>query len=121
MDVKMNLRIVTKNHAADPEIVFLTKSISKPNGHATAMPTAWKLKKFCLQASLWDQLSNTSKISKIIRRNKELHVKFEGNVSFEVTRGHKMQKTVKPSEIGISSWASDRLKTWKKELSLQLI
>ena len=27
---KMNLRIITKNHVADPEIGFLTKSISKP-------------------------------------------------------------------------------------------
>ena len=41
--VKMNLKIITKNHAADPEIGFLPKSISKPNGCATAMPTAWEL------------------------------------------------------------------------------
>ena len=34
----------TKNHAADPEIEFLAKSISKSNGCATAMPTAWELK-----------------------------------------------------------------------------
>ena len=40
----MNLRIITKNHAADPEKRFLTKSISKPNGCATAMPTAWELR-----------------------------------------------------------------------------
>ena len=39
----MNLRTITKNHEADPEIGFLTKSISKPNGRATAMPTAWEL------------------------------------------------------------------------------
>ena len=39
----MNFRIVTKNHAADPEIEFLTKSISKPYGRATAKPTAWEL------------------------------------------------------------------------------
>ena len=39
----MNLRIITKNHAADPEIGFLTKSISKLHGRATAMPTAWEL------------------------------------------------------------------------------
>ena len=45
MTVKMNLRIITKNHAADPEIGFLSKSISKPNGCATAMPTAWELRK----------------------------------------------------------------------------
>ena len=44
MAVKMNLRIITKNHAADPKIGFLAKSISKPNGCATAMPTAWELK-----------------------------------------------------------------------------
>ena len=43
MGVKMNLRIITKNHSTNPEIGFLTKSISKPNGHATAMPTAWEL------------------------------------------------------------------------------
>ena len=40
MAVKMNLMIITKNHAADPEIGFLTKSISMPDGCATAMPTA---------------------------------------------------------------------------------
>ena len=38
--VKMNLRITTKNHAADPEKGFLTKSIEKPYDRATAMPTA---------------------------------------------------------------------------------
>ena len=36
MAVKMNLRIITKNHAADPEIGFIAKLIS--------MPTAWELK-----------------------------------------------------------------------------
>ena len=37
----MNLRITTKNHAADSEIGFLKKSMkfSKPY-----MPTAWELK-----------------------------------------------------------------------------
>ena len=44
MAVKMNLRIKTKNYAADPEKGILTKSISKPNGFATAMPTALELK-----------------------------------------------------------------------------
>ena len=43
MAVKMNLRIITRNHAADPEIGFLAKSISKSIGGATAMPTAWEL------------------------------------------------------------------------------
>ena len=46
MDVKLNLRIITKNHAADLEIGLLTKSISKPNGCAMAMPTAWELSDF---------------------------------------------------------------------------
>ena len=36
MGLKMNLRIISKNHEADREIGFLTKSISKPYGHATA-------------------------------------------------------------------------------------
>ena len=46
MAVKMNLRIITKNHAAYPEIGFLPKSISKPKGYATAMPAAWELRRF---------------------------------------------------------------------------
>ena len=41
---KMNSRVVTRNHSADPEIGFLTKSIPKPYGRATAMPPAWELK-----------------------------------------------------------------------------
>ena len=40
----MNLGIMTKNHAVDPEKGFLTKSILKPYGRATAMPPAWELK-----------------------------------------------------------------------------
>ena len=43
MGVKMKLSIITKNHATDPEIGFLTKSILKPYGRATAMPPAWEL------------------------------------------------------------------------------
>ena len=35
-----NTRIKAKNSTADPEIRFLKKSISKPYGRATAMPTA---------------------------------------------------------------------------------
>ena len=41
---KNELRIIMKNHAADPGKRFLTKSISKPNGCVTAMPTAWELR-----------------------------------------------------------------------------
>ena len=37
---QMNLRMITKNHAADPEIGLLAKSISKSYGRATAMPPA---------------------------------------------------------------------------------
>ena len=43
MGVKIDLRIITKNHASDSELRFFTKSISKPYDHATAMPTAWEL------------------------------------------------------------------------------
>ena len=39
----MNFRITTKNHEIGPEIGFLTKSISKPYGRATALPPAWEL------------------------------------------------------------------------------
>ena len=43
MAVKMNLKIIMKNHAADRKIGFLAKSISKSKGCATAIPTAWEL------------------------------------------------------------------------------
>ena len=43
MAVKMILRIITNNHAADPEKGFLTKSISKPFDRATAKPRAREL------------------------------------------------------------------------------
>ena len=43
MAVKINLTIITRNHAGDPEIGFLAKSISKSNGCATAMSKAWEL------------------------------------------------------------------------------
>ena len=36
----MDLRIITKNQAADQEKGFLTKSGSEPYGRETAMPTA---------------------------------------------------------------------------------
>ena len=42
MGVKVNVRIITKNHAADPEKEFLTKLISKLYDRATAMPQAWE-------------------------------------------------------------------------------
>ena len=43
MNVKIHLRIIKKNDEVGPEIWFLTKSILKPYGRATAMPTAWEL------------------------------------------------------------------------------
>ena len=46
LGVKMNFRIITKNHAADPEKEFLKNSISKPYGPATVMPPARELNKF---------------------------------------------------------------------------
>ena len=39
----MNLRIITKNDAADPEIGFLTKSILKQYERTAAVATAWEL------------------------------------------------------------------------------
>ena len=43
MGVKMKLRKIPQNHAADPEKGSLAKSISKPYGRATAMPPALEL------------------------------------------------------------------------------
>ena len=44
MAVKMNLSIITTNHAVDPEIRFIPKSISKSSSCATGMPTALELR-----------------------------------------------------------------------------
>ena len=57
--VKMNLRIIKKNHAADPEIEFLAKLISKSNRCATAMPTAWELNKII---SAGKMMNNTGRL-----------------------------------------------------------
>ena len=43
MNVKMNFRIITNNNAANPEIGFLTASISRPYGRTRVITTAWKL------------------------------------------------------------------------------
>ena len=51
--LKKNLRKITENHAADLEIGFLTKPISKPCGRATAMPTTWELIKPFPFLSFW--------------------------------------------------------------------
>ena len=39
----MNLRKITRNHEADPEIAFLTKSIRKPYERVTERPSASEL------------------------------------------------------------------------------
>ena len=43
MDVTINLRVITKNLAADSYKEFLTKSILKPYDRAAAIPTVWEL------------------------------------------------------------------------------
>ena len=43
MGLKMNLRKITRNHEADPEIEFLTKSIRKPYERVTERPSASEL------------------------------------------------------------------------------
>ena len=45
MGIKKNLRLITKNHAADPEIVFLEKSFSKPYGPYGMAHTVWAIPK----------------------------------------------------------------------------
>ena len=43
MAVKMNLRMITKNHAADPEKGFVAKIDFKAVQPHVAMPQAWEL------------------------------------------------------------------------------
>ena len=57
---KMNLRIITKYHTADPEIGFLAQSISKLYARATAMPPSWELK--ILMKSILNNFIKNSKI-----------------------------------------------------------
>ena len=45
MGLKMNSRIIRKNHAAYAEIGFLTKLILMPYDRATAMPPLYELMK----------------------------------------------------------------------------
>ena len=42
----MNFRIITENHASDPEKGFLIKSIAKLYSRATALPTVLELTVF---------------------------------------------------------------------------
>ena len=49
----INLRIITKNHEAVPEIAFRTKSISKLYGRAMSMPTALELMLYQLEDRLY--------------------------------------------------------------------
>ena len=44
MDLKMNLRIITKNHADDSKIGSLLKIDFKAEWTHESMPTAWELK-----------------------------------------------------------------------------
>ena len=43
MGNKINFRTIKKNNAADSEIGFLTKSMSKPFGRGTDFPAALEL------------------------------------------------------------------------------
>ena len=43
MDVKMNLRIITKNHADDSKIGFPLKIDFKAEWTHESMPTAWEI------------------------------------------------------------------------------
>ena len=49
MGEQMNLRILTQNYAADPEIGFIKKSILKPDDRTVAMSTAWELHMFSIR------------------------------------------------------------------------
>ena len=51
MGAKMNVRMIRKNHAADLEKGFPTKSILKSDPRTPAMPTAWELIYFFNQES----------------------------------------------------------------------
>ena len=85
MGVKMNLRLITKNHEVDPEIGFLIKSILNTYGRAAAMPTAWELKNYLKEYSqrnierLECQLEEERTKSEIAKKNfEELYKKYKG-------------------------------------------
>ena len=51
MGIKMILRIITKNHEADPELGFFTKSIWQPYGRSMTMPPASELRSLKVKTS----------------------------------------------------------------------
>ena len=61
MGVKMNLRITTKNHAADSKIRSPQKIDFRADGAQESHPTAWELK-----IKKRKKLSNFSKKSKLL-------------------------------------------------------
>ena len=63
----LNLKIIMRNRAGDPVIGFLTKSILKPYGSGSAMPTAWELTSF----------SNEQFKQKLTSRHRKLVVRIE--------------------------------------------
>ena len=69
MGVKMNLRIITKNHAANPEIGFFTKLILKPYGRAAAMPTSWELMARKFNSFLFKKILTNRRISVILQES----------------------------------------------------
>ena len=58
MGAKTNFSIIIKNRVADRERGFLTKSISKPYGRATAIPPAWKLNIMFKKCLMLNQIIN---------------------------------------------------------------
>ena len=80
--VKINFRIITKNHTADPEKRFLTKSILKAYGRATAMPPAWELR---IKIDHTEVISVTSwKVKRISKYNNFEKTKFQKNCNYFV-------------------------------------
>ena len=85
--LKRNLRIITKNLEADPEIEFLTKSIWKPYGRATAMPPAWELNFNNLHIMrMMAESSTHSNVQKFLmsRKNFEFEIVFSRFEQFDV-------------------------------------
>ena len=72
---KKNLRIITKNNAADPELRFLTKSTSKLFDCATVMPTALDLTLRLIQAEklLINAFLNHKSVFIIIAKSNNRH------------------------------------------------
>ena len=90
----MTLRLITKNHAADPKIGFLTKSISKPygraNGHVASVGVNLKfilVERLQYRMVLWIIESRKVEVGEVIDRAKTYEMRKQDRPFMKIVLG----------------------------------